>query len=416
MGQDQMPIVTLFNQAFSNGKKVAQEILRRTGYQLITDDEILNHACERFKMPKRQIEKVFFSNIFTFNQFTHEQERSIACLRLATAERVQEDRLLVFGLSGFLIPKRIGHMLRICLLSEFNSRIETARKRNAPPKEEIAKYIQQTDEDQAAWIRMVLPVDNPWDPTIFDECFSSDKTPSEEIADRVAECIQHEKYQSNPLSSQYTKDFLTAARVETTLLQEGHIAGIDVTSGIVTLTLNKHIVMLGRLEEELKAIAGNVSGVGEVKIEVAAGNGGEENSRPRESTRASKILLVDDEAAFAQALSDRLKMRDLESIIAYDGEAALTRMQAEEETDVMILDLRMPGIDGIEVLRRVKREQPEIEVIILTGRGSETDRKTCMQIGAFAYLKKPVDIQELSQSIRAAREKIRRRRFDTNKS
>jgi DNA-binding NtrC family response regulator len=72
----------------------------------------------------------------------------------------------------------------------------------------------------------------------------------------------------------------------------------------------------------------------------------------------------------------------------------------------MILDLRMPGIDGIEVLRRVKDTQPDIEVIILTGHGSEADKATCMKLGAFAYLQKPVDIDELSQTIRKANEKI----------
>lgn len=73
----------------------------------------------------------------------------------------------------------------------------------------------------------------------------------------------------------------------------------------------------------------------------------------------------------------------------------------------MVLDLKMPGIDGIEVLRRLKKEHPGIEVIILTGHGSEADREMCMQLGAFAYLKKPVDIDVLSQTMREAYAKIR---------
>jgi DNA-binding NtrC family response regulator len=68
----------------------------------------------------------------------------------------------------------------------------------------------------------------------------------------------------------------------------------------------------------------------------------------------------------------------------------------------------MPGIDGIEVLRRVKATRPDIEVIILTGHGSEADREICMKLGAFAYLTKPVDIDLLSKTIKEANEKIRR--------
>jgi YesN/AraC family two-component response regulator len=101
-------------------------------------------------------------------------------------------------------------------------------------------------------------------------------------------------------------------------------------------------------------------------------------------------------------------MRDMGSAVAYDGESALTLVE-EEEPDVMILDLKMPGIDGIEVLRRVKATQPEIEVIILTGHGSEEDRKVCMQLGAFAYLRKPVDIDLLSKTLKEAHEKVQRR-------
>jgi DNA-binding NarL/FixJ family response regulator len=76
----------------------------------------------------------------------------------------------------------------------------------------------------------------------------------------------------------------------------------------------------------------------------------------------------------------------------------------------MILDLRMPGIDGIEVLRRVKKSHPAIEVIVLTGHGSEDDRRACMDLGAFAFLSKTVGIDELSKTIEAAREKIHRTR------
>ncbi len=93
------------------------------------------------------------------------------------------------------------------------------------------------------------------------------------------------------------------------------------------------------------------------------------------------MLLVDDEREFVQTLSERLLLRDMGSAVAYDGESAL-EMLREDEPEVMILDLKMPGIDGMEVLRQVKATQPDIEVIILTGHGNETDRETCMGLGA----------------------------------
>jgi DNA-binding NtrC family response regulator len=75
----------------------------------------------------------------------------------------------------------------------------------------------------------------------------------------------------------------------------------------------------------------------------------------------------------------------------------------------MILDLKMPGIDGIEVLRRVKQTHPDTEVIILTGHGSEKEKQLAFELGAFAYLEKPVDIELLSATIRKAYEKVSRK-------
>jgi YesN/AraC family two-component response regulator len=101
-------------------------------------------------------------------------------------------------------------------------------------------------------------------------------------------------------------------------------------------------------------------------------------------------------------------MRDMGSAVAYDGESALT-MVNEEEPEVMILDLKMPGIDGIEVLQKVKSSHPDIEVIILTGHGTEEDRVKCMQLGAFAYLQKPIDIELLSETLKQANAKIKQK-------
>lgn len=114
-----------------------------------------------------------------------------------------------------------------------------------------------------------------------------------------------------------------------------------------------------------------------------------------------KVLLVDDEELFVQTLSERLEMRDLKSDTVYDGNQAIEFVN-ENEPDVMVLDLKMPGIDGMEVLRRVKKMYPNIEVIILTGHGTDRDEDESRRLGVYDYLKKPVDIDTLVERIKAA--------------
>lgn len=114
-----------------------------------------------------------------------------------------------------------------------------------------------------------------------------------------------------------------------------------------------------------------------------------------------KILLVDDEEEFVKSLAERIKMRQLGPDIALNGEEALQIVE-DEVPDVMVLDLKMPGIDGMEVLRRVKKAYPEVQVIILTGHGSEKDEKEARRLGAFDYLQKPADIDNLVKYIKRA--------------
>lgn len=111
------------------------------------------------------------------------------------------------------------------------------------------------------------------------------------------------------------------------------------------------------------------------------------------------ILLIDDEEAFVTTLQERLEMRGFSARAAFDGQSGLD-MIGEEPPDVVVLDLRMPGISGVEVLRRIRKQWPGLPVIMLSGHGSDMDFETCVHLGAAMYHKKPLDINTLIDSIR----------------
>ncbi len=120
-----------------------------------------------------------------------------------------------------------------------------------------------------------------------------------------------------------------------------------------------------------------------------------------------KLLLVDDEEDFVKALSERIKMREIGSDIALNGEAAL-EMVENQIPDVIVLDIRMPGIDGLEVLERIKKTYPNVQVIILTGHGTEKEMEQARRLGAFEVLRKPVDIDMLVDGVKKAYKKAER--------
>jgi len=119
-----------------------------------------------------------------------------------------------------------------------------------------------------------------------------------------------------------------------------------------------------------------------------------------------KVLLVDDEKDFVKSLSERLEMRDMKSGMAFDGKEALEAIK-EEEPSVILLDLKMPGMDGMEVLRLVKKAHPHVQVIILTGHGTDKDEEEARKLGAFDYLQKPVNMDRLMKSLKKAHKKFK---------
>jgi DNA-binding response OmpR family regulator len=114
-----------------------------------------------------------------------------------------------------------------------------------------------------------------------------------------------------------------------------------------------------------------------------------------------KVLLVDDEKEFVSTLAERLRLRGIQADEAVSGEEAL-RLVAQAAPQVVVLDVMMPGMGGLEVLQRVKSTYPNIEVILLTGIGSTKEGVEGMRLGAFDFLMKPLQIEELIEKIGAA--------------
>lgn len=119
----------------------------------------------------------------------------------------------------------------------------------------------------------------------------------------------------------------------------------------------------------------------------------------------AKVLLVDDEVPFVETLSKRLIKRDLNVITAFGGQEALEQLEKDRQIDVVILDVKMPGMDGIEALRLIKSNYPLVEVIMLTGHATVETAIEGMKLGAFDYLMKPCEMDVLMAKVLQAKTK-----------
>ncbi len=119
-----------------------------------------------------------------------------------------------------------------------------------------------------------------------------------------------------------------------------------------------------------------------------------------------RVLIVDDERDFATAIVERLLRRGFTASAAFSGEQALEALK-ERTYDAIVLDLKMPGMDGLQTLQIIRQMDPEVQVIVLTGHATVAAGIGGMQLGAADFLQKPVTIEKLCASLEAAAEKSR---------
>ena len=114
------------------------------------------------------------------------------------------------------------------------------------------------------------------------------------------------------------------------------------------------------------------------------------------------IMLVDDEVPFVEAMTKRLTRRELVVEQAFGGQEAIAKLTKDSKAEVVILDVKMPGMDGVETLQEIKRKVPLVEVIMLTGHATVESAIEGMKLGAFDYLLKPCDMEHLVEKVAAA--------------
>jgi len=126
-----------------------------------------------------------------------------------------------------------------------------------------------------------------------------------------------------------------------------------------------------------------------------------------------RLLIVDDEVKFLDSIAQRLELRDFDVTKATDGRQAL-EIAGREKFDLVLLDLKMPGLNGKQVLEILKREHKYLEVIILTGHGSVDSAVECTRLGAFDYLPKPYELDSLLEKMQKAYQARLQKKFEAD--
>ncbi|MDA3917678.1 MAG: response regulator [Deltaproteobacteria bacterium] len=399
-----MSVLSITNGLFANSEKIIKLLARQFNCKIITDEHIINKTHQKYNIKLASLQKVVESKQISFNDFTHEKEKCIAALKRTLAGFIQEENCIFHGLMGHLIPKEVTHIMRILIIAEKKQRIQNAISKNNLSEKEATKKIYNSDKLAFLWTSFLFQK-KAWDNSLYDIIIPSKTLDVEESVNLVSKYLKKLPFNNEELIELETLDFKLASEVESALSEIGQGLLVKSKNSSIDVTIDKKVMMLTKFQQKIVQTAQTIKGVKSVEIKIGKNYYKGNIVRNYEFETPLRVLLVDDEKEFVQTLSDRLKLRQFASEIAYNGQEALD-FTDKEDTEVILLDLKMPGIDGIEVLKKIKKSKPHIEVIILTGHGSEQDRKICMETGAFAYLHKPADIEIITETMKQAYKKI----------
>ncbi len=407
-----MSVVNVFFGSYCGAEEVIRGVVEKTGYRYLDDTVLIAEAGKRYEMDEGRIRKALTGKPSIFNKFTHEKERCVAYLRRVLADFLEASDLVIAGLSSLMVPREVSHALNVCLIANMKYRTALACRVDMISEKEAIKRIHREDETLAQWADHVFRKNDPWNAQFYDMVLPLNKLSPDEAVSQICENLNRGVLCVSEQSRKAVRDFALASEVGVKLAGEGHDVSVSAKDGRVIIEINRHVLLLSALEDELTRLAMAVPGVADVQTKVGAGFYQTDVYRKFDFDAPSKVLLVDDEREFVETLSERLQMRDYISAVVYGGEEALSVID-DDEPEVMVLDLKMPGIDGLEVLRQVKRKHPNVEVIVLTGHGSKDIENLCKELGAFGYLEKPVDIDKLTEMMQEAYRKVRKCETET---
>lgn len=397
-----MSAIAFFPCSSTGSDVVVGELAKEMQLRLYTDDNLFYDTEQRFAIPKEKLSHLVYGKTSVFNQFTLEKEMACNHFRTILAEKLHEETsYLFYGMHVALIPPDIPEVLRVLIVDQKQPRIDREIAAGLS-KSEAKKAVKKHDLSAFAWTDFLFNRE-PYDASLYDLVLPVEGRRPSELMEEITRFYHKTAILRTTESQQAVHDMALTAAVEHRLLKKGHKLPVKVANGIASVTLSSSAFSYNSLSKEIAELAQQVDGIKEVVI--LRGKSHEDSVyRQQKFELPSKVLFVDDEREFVQTVSQRLISRNVGTYGVYNGEEALEMIDVDRP-DVMVLDLKMPGLHGTEVLRRTKEVAPEVEVIILTGHGTVKDEQECMALGAFAYLNKPVDIEQLSATIKAANEK-----------
>lgn len=398
-----MSVVALASETYCQAEEIAERVARSLDLTLV-DRDFFDAVSRKLHIPADTVRKAMSGERTLLSAFTRDYERIAVYAKAVLARILVQQHFVYHGAAARLIPTDITHVLRVGIVGTESHRVENAMAREGWGEKKALRRLRKSDERRSVWAQQHLRR-RFWEPEDFDLIIPRPAKSVDAAVDLICDAITGEALLPNDRSVPAQLDFLLSSDVGVALLERGNIfADVTASRGRVTVRVRSGRAPKGSLGRVVHALR-QESRIDQAH-EIARGVPGVETVEVVPQAIPPGTLIVDDERDYVVTLSERLQMRDIVADVAFDGEQALDAVKTKEPA-VVVLDLRMPGLDGIDVLRRLKRDHPRVHVIIITGKENEEDEELARSLGAFDFLRKPVSITTLAARISEARQLVR---------
>ncbi|MCU0725238.1 MAG: cytidylate kinase-like family protein, partial [Planctomycetes bacterium] len=244
-----MAIVAMMNGSFCGAEGIAERVAKEAGLARI-DGKLLDHAADRFSVPRERLERTLSGPPPFFDSFTHERDRNRIWLTHALAELLVDDNALVLGPASLLVPKTLPHAIRVLVIAKFEHRLAEALKTGLS-RREAQRLIHREDREVAGWSRFLHDRD-PFDETFYDVVEPVDRVSADDAVSEIVAVCRSPALGSTEAAARAARDFLLASQVHLSLIDRGRTIEVSSADGEVTVFVQKYTARLDPLKERLE--------------------------------------------------------------------------------------------------------------------------------------------------------------------
>ena len=392
-----MSVITISRGSYSHGKEIAEKVSQRLGYECISR-EILIEASKEFNIPEIKLYEAIHDPANIMSRIFTKKDKYVAYIQSAVLKSLKKDNVVYHGFAGHFFVKDIPHVLKVRIVADMEERIRIMMERNAVSRKEAIRFIDKMDKQRNRWSQQLYGIDTS-DPNLYDLVIHIDTITVNDAVDIICKKIGLTRFQTTSYSQQKLEDLSLEAALKAYLVDLKPAVQVKAQKGSVKITANESTARKLKMEEERKRIELAVPGIKKLQIEILP-----VTSTP-DDYLCLEILIVDDEPIVCERLKAFLEGDGHRIETSTDPVEAMQRLETKQY-DIVISDIRMGEIDGIQLMEKVLQKSAYSKVIMITGYATLDLARESLTKGAFDFIAKPFKMKEIRKTIKRAADSI----------